>query len=81
MALLDYAPAAAADLQVIRIDGVETELELSFAAVHQFLRLRLSLDILPSPPRTALRLAFGMQQSRTPGLESLTVASRWPARG
>jgi len=37
-ALLDYAQAAAADLQVIRIDGVETEMELSFAALHQFLR-------------------------------------------
>ena len=36
-ALLDYAQAAAADLNVIRIDGVETEMELSFAALHRFL--------------------------------------------
>jgi predicted ATPase len=66
-ALLDYAHAAAADMRVIRIDGVETELELSFAALHQFLRPCLgSLDILPAPQQTALRLAFGMQEGRTP---------------
>ena len=68
-ALLDYAQAAAAaaDLQVIRIDGVETEMELSFAALHQFLRPCLgSLDALPAPQQTALRLAFGMEEGRTP---------------
>jgi hypothetical protein len=65
-ALLDYAQAAAADLSVIRIDGVETEMELSFAALHQFLRPCLGhLDVLPAPQRTALRLAFGMQEGRT----------------
>ncbi len=75
-ALLDYAQAAAADLQVIRIDGVETEMELSFAALHQFLRPCLSsLDILPSPQRTALRLAFGMQEGRTPDRFLVGLAS------
>src|SRR5580704_6850209 len=60
-ALLDYAQAAAAGLQVIRIDCVESEMELSFAAVHQLLRPFLAaLDILPAPQRAALRLAFGM---------------------
>jgi DNA-binding CsgD family transcriptional regulator len=56
-ALLDYAQAAAslADVPVIRIDGVETEMELSFAALHQFLRSCLgSLDTLP-PLETAGR--------------------------
>ena len=85
-ALLDYAQAAAADLQVIRIDGVETEMELSFAALHQFLRPCLSsLDILPSPQRTALRLAFGMQEGRTPdrflvGLASLGLLAERASR-
>ncbi len=66
-ALLDYAQAAAGDLQVIRIDGVETEMELSFAALHQFLVPCLrGLDDLPAPQRTALRLAFGMQEGRMP---------------
>ncbi len=77
-ALLDYAQAAAAaaDLQVIRIDGVETEMELSFAALYQFLRPCLgSLDVLPSPQRTALRLAFGMQEGRTPDRFLVSLAS------
>ncbi len=66
-ALLDYAQAAAADLNIIRIDGVETEMELSFAALHQILRPALGyLDVLPAPQRTALGLAFGMDEGRTP---------------
>jgi hypothetical protein len=66
-ALLDYAQAAA-DLQVIRVDCVESEMELSFAAVHQLLRPFLAtLDILPAPQRAALRLAFGMAEGQAPG--------------
>jgi DNA-binding CsgD family transcriptional regulator len=75
-ALLDYAQAAAEDLQVIRIDGVETEMELSFAALHQFLRPCLSsLEELPSPQRTALRLAFGMQEGQTPDRFLVSLAA------
>ncbi|HME63377.1 MAG TPA: ATP-binding protein, partial [Streptosporangiaceae bacterium] len=75
-ALLDYAQAAAADLQVIRIDGVETEMELSFAALHQFLRPCLGrLDVLPSPQRAALRLAFGMQEGQTPDRFLVSLAT------
>ena len=66
-ALLDYAQAAAADLQVIRFDCVESEMELSFAAVHQLLRPFLAtLDTLPGPQRAALRLAFGMAEGQAP---------------
>jgi DNA-binding CsgD family transcriptional regulator/tetratricopeptide (TPR) repeat protein len=78
-ALLDYAQAAAADLLVIRVDGVETEMELSFAALHQFLRSCLGgLDLLPAPQQTALRLAFGMQEGPVPdrflvGLAALSL--------
>ncbi len=75
-ALLDYAQAAAADLSVIRIDGVETEMELSFAALHQFLRPCLGhLDVLPAPQRTALRLAFGMADGRTPDRFLVSLAA------
>ena len=62
-ALLDRAQAAAADLQVIRIDCVESEMELSFAGLHQLLRPVLdSLNSLPAPQRAALQLAFGMAE-------------------
>ncbi len=75
-ALLDYAQAAAGDLAVIRIDGVETEMELSFAALHQFLRPCLGhLDLLPAPQRTALRLAFGMADGRTPDRFLVSLAA------
>src|SRR5580693_4542779 len=76
-ALLDYAQAAAADLQVIRIDCVESEMELSFAAVHQLLRPFLAtLGILPAPQRAALRLAFGMAEGRAPDRFLVGLAAR-----
>jgi AAA ATPase domain len=66
-ALLDHAQAVAADLQVVRIDCVESEMELSFAAVHQLLRPFLAdLDGLPAPQRAALRVAFGMTAGGPP---------------
>jgi DNA-binding CsgD family transcriptional regulator len=85
-ALLDYAQAAAADLQVIRIDCVESEMELSFAAVHQLLRPFLAtLDILPAPQGAALRLAFGMAEGQAPdrflvGLAALGLLAGQAAR-
>jgi len=33
--LLDHAASVAADLRVLRVAGVESEMELAFAAVHQ----------------------------------------------
>ena len=67
-ALLDYAQTvAAATMQVIRIDCVESEMELSFAAVHELLRpAPAALDELPAPQRTALRVAFGMAEGGPP---------------
>ena len=85
-ALLDYAQAAAADLQVIRIDCVESEMELSFAALHQLLRPFLAtLDVLPAPQRAALRLAFGRAEGRAPdrflvGLGALGLLAAQAAR-
>jgi DNA-binding CsgD family transcriptional regulator len=66
-ALLDDAQAAAADLHVIRIDAVETEMALSYAALHQFLRPCLShLGVLPAPQSRALQLAFGLIEGQPP---------------
>ncbi len=85
-ALLDYAQAAAADLQAIRIDCVESEMELSFAAVHQLVRPFLAtLDDLPAPQRTALQLAFGLAEGRAPdrflaGLAALGLLAGQAAR-
>ena len=34
-ALLEYAAGAAADMRMVRAAGVESEMELAFAGVHQ----------------------------------------------
>jgi hypothetical protein len=74
--LLDHTQAAAAGTQVIGVDAVETEMQLSFAAPHQLLRPGLArVDALPAPQRTALRLAFGMQQGRTPDRFLVSLAA------
>src|SRR5262245_38924386 len=59
--LLDDVVKAAPDLDVLRIDGVESEMSLGFAALHQLLRPLLpQLPSLPGPQADALRAAFGM---------------------
>ena len=81
-ALLDYAQTVAADMRVVRIDCVESEMELSFAAVHQLLRPFLAdLDGLPAPQRAALRVAFGLADGGPPdrfltGLAALGLLTR-----
>jgi AAA ATPase domain len=63
-ALLGYAARVAADFQVARAEGVESEMELPFAALHQLCR-RL-LDRLPGPQREALGVAFGLSSGSAP---------------
>ncbi|MDX6292332.1 MAG: hypothetical protein QOH50_1407 [Kribbellaceae bacterium] len=60
-ALLDYAVERAADLRIVRSVGVESEMALGFAAVHQLLVPFLpAVDRLPRPQRRALGVAFGL---------------------
>ena len=60
-ALLNDAVAAATGMHVLRATGVESELELPFAALHQLLRPALSyVDRLPAPQAEALSVAFGL---------------------
>ena len=59
-ALLDYV-AARNDCQVLRAVGVESEMELPFAALHQLTQPLLDgLERLPDPQRDALETAFGL---------------------
>jgi hypothetical protein len=79
--LLDYAVKSAADLRVVRAVGVESEMELVFAALHQFCGPMLDrLGRLPGPQRDALRTAFGLQAGPAPdrflvGLAALSLLS------
>ena len=66
-ALLDWVVEHAGDCQVLRADGVEAEMELAFAGLHQLLAPILSrLDNLPPPQRDALQMAFGFREGAAP---------------
>jgi DNA-binding CsgD family transcriptional regulator len=66
-ALLGYAADTAQDFQVARAEGVESEMELPFAALHQLCGRMLSrLDRLPVPQREALGVAFGLCTGSAP---------------
>jgi DNA-binding CsgD family transcriptional regulator len=60
-ALLEYVAANASGYRVARAAGVESEMELAFAGVHQLCAPMLShLEHLPGPQRDALGTAFGL---------------------
>jgi DNA-binding CsgD family transcriptional regulator len=66
-ALLDYALAAASDLRVARVIGVDSEMELAFAGLHQLCGPMLDrFDRLPEPQRDALGTAFGLTAGAPP---------------
>src|SRR5947209_6754369 len=58
-ALLQHAVASASGFRVVRAVGVESEMELPFAALQQLCAPMLDwLDRLPGPQRAALGTAF-----------------------
>src|SRR5258705_12143679 len=66
-ALLDYAIESASGFRVVRADGVESEMEVAFAALHQLCAPMLDrLDRLPGPQRDALGVAFGLRSGEAP---------------
>jgi DNA-binding CsgD family transcriptional regulator len=66
-ALLDYLAGRAAGCRVVRAVGVQPEMELAFAGLHQLLAPMLDhLDRLPGPQREALRTAFGLGAGPAP---------------
>ena len=82
-ALLDYlsARAAAARFRVARAAGVQTEMTLAFAGLHQLCAPMLDhLHHLPPPQQDALRTAFGISAGPPPdrflvGLAVLSLLS------
>jgi predicted ATPase len=66
-ALLGYAAETAQDFQVARAEGVESEMEPAFAALHQLCgRMLGRLDQLPGPQREAVGVAFGLCPGSAP---------------
>jgi DNA-binding CsgD family transcriptional regulator len=80
-ALLEYVIAVAPDIRVARSAGVESEMELAFAGLHQLCAPLLDrLEGLPAPQRDALGIAFGLRAGGAPdrflvGLAVLTLLS------
>jgi DNA-binding CsgD family transcriptional regulator len=80
-ALLEHAIESASDLTVLRAMGVESEVELAFAALHQLCAPVLDgLDRLPGPQRDALAITFGLSAGPVPdrflvGLATLSLLS------
>jgi hypothetical protein len=80
-ALLEYAVESAPDFRVLRVAGVESEMELPFAALHQLCApLHDWLDRVPGPQRHALTTTFGLSTGAVPdrlfvALASLTLLS------
>ena len=66
-ALLEYLAEHASGCRVVRAAGVQSEMELAFAGLHQLLMPMLDhLERLPLPQGDALRTAFGVSAGPTP---------------
>jgi DNA-binding CsgD family transcriptional regulator len=66
-ALLRYAARQASGFRVAQIAGIEAEMELPFAGVHQLCAPAFDrLDALPEPQQNALNVALGVSPGNTP---------------
>src|SRR2546421_58758 len=66
-ALVESAIGSASGFRVMRAIGVESEMELAFAALQQLCAPMLDrLDRLPAPQRDALGVAFGLSAGNPP---------------
>ncbi|WP_307848606.1 ATP-binding protein, partial [Microbispora oryzae] len=80
-ALLEYVESSATGMRVLRAAGVESEMELAFATLHQLCMPLLDrLKGLPLPQREALETVFGMRGGTPPqrflvGLAVLSLLS------
>jgi len=74
--LLAYLNKRAAGCRVIRAAGVQSEMELAFAGLHQLLAPTLDhLESLPAPQRDALGTAFGISAGPVPDRFLVGVAA------
>jgi DNA-binding CsgD family transcriptional regulator len=80
-ALLEYLESSATAMRILRAVGVESEMELAFATLHQLcVPLLDRLQDLPAPQREALETVFGMRAGTPPerflvGLAVLSLLS------
>ena len=66
-ALLDHLARRASGCRVVRAAGVQSEMELAFAGLHQLCAPMLDhLEAIPVPQRAAVRVAFGLGAGPVP---------------
>lgn len=66
-ALLQYLMATGSDLTLVRFTGVESEMELPYAALHDLCSPILDgLGALPEPQQRALSVALGLSMGESP---------------
>ena len=81
-ALLDYLIASAPDATVVRAVGVQSDMELAFASLHQLCGPLLDrLEGLPAPQRQAMEIVFGLDRRRSPGSVPRRVGGVEPVLG
>jgi DNA-binding CsgD family transcriptional regulator len=85
--LLDYLAGQARRFRVARAVGMQTEMELAFAGLHQLCAPMLDhADSIPAPQRDALQTAFGLAAGPPPdrflvGLGVLSLLSEVAGQG
>ncbi|MFI6366261.1 AAA family ATPase [Nocardia sp. NPDC050630] len=66
-ALVEYLARSATGCRIVRAAGVESQMELAFAGLHQLCAPMLEhLDRLPGPQHEALAIAFGLSTGSAP---------------
>ena len=86
-ALLDHLVTVASGCRIARVAGVQSEVELAFAGLHQLCAPFLAhFDRLPAPQRDALATAFGLHVGAPPdrflvGLATLTMLAEVAEEG
>jgi DNA-binding CsgD family transcriptional regulator/tetratricopeptide (TPR) repeat protein len=86
-ALMRHCAAKAEGFRCAQLSGVESEMELPLAALHQLCAPLLGdLDALPPPQQGALRVAFGLAAGAPPdaflvGLATLSLLAEAAASG
>ena len=86
-ALLEYLVASASGLRVVRAVGVESEMELAYASLHQLCASLVDrLERLPASQRQALEIVFGLSAGAAPdrflvGLAVLSLLSEVAEEG
>jgi DNA-binding CsgD family transcriptional regulator len=74
-ALLRHAARQASGLRTVEVEGVQAEMELAFAGIHQLCSPLLEgLDALAEPQQNALRVAMGVLSGDAPDRFLVAVA-------